>query len=140
MELTTNYEFELLAPSQEQPEVPLNFNWNKLDALLLELGAITVGDITVNSPADSPAVEFAAIRSLLFRGATVEHETGGVAIVTIDSSPIPNCIVSALPAAPPTGTRGFVTDATAPTFLGALTGGGAVGTPVIYDGAAWVAG
>jgi len=41
----------------------------------------------------------------------------------------------------PAGTQGdtaFVTDATTPTYLGALTGGGAVVTPVFYDGAVWV--
>lgn len=39
------------------------------------------------------------------------------------------------------GTAGrvaYVTDATAPTYLGALVGGGAVVAPVFYNGAAWV--
>lgn len=42
----------------------------------------------------------------------------------------------------PTGTVGdtaYVTDATAPTYLGTLTGGGTVITPVFYNGTAWVA-
>jgi hypothetical protein len=41
----------------------------------------------------------------------------------------------------PTGVQGdvaFVTDATSPTFLGSLTGGGAVVTPVFYNGTSWV--
>lgn len=38
------------------------------------------------------------------------------------------------------GMRAYVTDASAPTFLGALTGGGAVRCPVFFNGAAWVAG
>lgn len=41
----------------------------------------------------------------------------------------------------PAGTLGdtaVVTDATLPTYLGALVGGGAVVTPVFYNGAAWV--
>lgn len=38
------------------------------------------------------------------------------------------------------GQRAYVTDATAPTFLGALTGGGTVVTPVFHNGTAWVAG
>lgn len=46
--------------------------------------------------------------------------------------------VATLPAAPSTGAMAYVTDATAPTYLGALTGGGAVVTPVFYNGAAWV--
>jgi len=41
----------------------------------------------------------------------------------------------------PAGTVGdtaYVTDATAPTYLGTLTGGGAVTCPVFYNGSAWV--
>lgn len=38
------------------------------------------------------------------------------------------------------GARAYVTDATLPTFLGALVGGGAVTCPVFYNGTAWVAG
>ncbi len=38
------------------------------------------------------------------------------------------------------GARAFVTDATAPTFLGALTGGGTVVCPVFSNGTDWVAG
>jgi hypothetical protein len=48
--------------------------------------------------------------------------------------------VATLPAAGTAGRRAYVTDATLPTFLGALTGGGAVVTPVFDDGTAWVAG
>lgn len=41
----------------------------------------------------------------------------------------------------PTGAVGkiaYVTDATTPTYLGELTGGGAVVCPVFYNGTAWV--
>jgi hypothetical protein len=41
----------------------------------------------------------------------------------------------------PAGTQGdtaYVTDAVAPTYLGTLTGGGTVVTPVFYNGSAWV--
>jgi hypothetical protein len=41
----------------------------------------------------------------------------------------------------PTGTEGmiaYVTDATAPTYLGTLTGNGTVRCPVFYNGSAWV--
>lgn len=48
--------------------------------------------------------------------------------------------VATLPAAGTAGRRAHVTDATAPTFLGALVGGGAVKTPVFDNGVAWVAG
>jgi hypothetical protein len=46
--------------------------------------------------------------------------------------------VATLPAAGTQGRRAWVTDATAPTFLGALTGGGAVVCPVFDNGTAWV--
>lgn len=42
----------------------------------------------------------------------------------------------------PAGTQGdtaFVTDALAPTFLATVVGGGAIKTPVFFDGANWVA-
>ena len=48
--------------------------------------------------------------------------------------------VATLPTAGTQGRRTWVTDATAPTFLGTLTGGGAVVTPVFDNGSAWVAG
>ena len=48
--------------------------------------------------------------------------------------------VATLPAAGTAGRRAYVTDATAPTFLGTLTGGGAVVCPVFDNGTAWVAG
>jgi hypothetical protein len=46
--------------------------------------------------------------------------------------------VATLPAGA-VGQHAYVTDALAPTFLGTLTGGGAVVTPVFHNGTAWVA-
>ena len=46
--------------------------------------------------------------------------------------------VATLPAAGVAGRRAYVTDATAPTYLGALTGGGSVVCPVFDNGSAWV--
>lgn len=46
--------------------------------------------------------------------------------------------VATLPGAPTKGDLAAVTDATAPTFLGLLVGGGTTYTPVVYAGAAWV--
>lgn len=48
--------------------------------------------------------------------------------------------VATLPVSPGTGARAYVTDATAPTFLGTLIGGGSVVSPVFYNGSAWVPG
>jgi len=46
--------------------------------------------------------------------------------------------VATLPAAGTAGRRTYVTDALLPTYLGALTGGGAVVCPVFDNGTAWV--
>jgi hypothetical protein len=48
--------------------------------------------------------------------------------------------VATLPAAGNRGRRAHVSDATAPTFLGTLTGGGTVSCPVFDNGTAWVPG
>lgn len=48
--------------------------------------------------------------------------------------------VATLPASPPQGTRAWVTDAAAPTFLGVLVGSGSVICPAFYDGSNWLAG
>ena len=48
--------------------------------------------------------------------------------------------VATLPTAGTAGRTAYVTDATTPTFLGALTGGGSVKCPVFDNGSAWVAG
>jgi len=47
--------------------------------------------------------------------------------------------VATLPAAGTAGRIAYVTDGTAPTYLGTLTGGGAVKVPVFDNGTAWVA-
>lgn len=48
--------------------------------------------------------------------------------------------VATLPAAGTVGRRAYVTDALAPTYLGALVGGGAIKCPVFDNGTAWVSG
>lgn len=51
--------------------------------------------------------------------------TGGYTVATLPAGTI--------------GMRAYVTDALAPTFLGILTGGGAVITPCFYNGTNWIA-
>jgi hypothetical protein len=46
--------------------------------------------------------------------------------------------VATLPTTPTQGDTAFVTDATAPTYLGVAVGGGAVVAPVFYDGTNWI--
>lgn len=59
---------------------------------------------------------------------------------TFTAPPVPpGYTVATLPAGV-TGMRAHVTDAAALVFLTAVVGGGAIVTPVMYNGAAWVAG
>ena len=65
------------------------------------------------------------------------------AVTTFAKPPVlPAYTVATLPATAANGmvqgAHAIVTDATAPTYLGALTGGGAVVCPVLYNGTAWV--
>ncbi len=75
---------------------------------------------------------------------------GNVPLIIADATSVrpqkpiiaPGYTVATLPAASAAlkGARAHVTDATAPSWLGALTGGGAVACPVFCNGTAWVAG
>lgn len=61
----------------------------------------------------------------------------GGAITIGRPAKLKNYTVATLPAGVE-GQVAYVTDATAPTYLGALVGGGAIKTPVFYNGSAWV--
>lgn len=52
---------------------------------------------------------------------------------------IPGYTVATLPSSPASGDIVYVTDALAPTYLAVVVGGGAVVTPVFYNGTNWVA-
>lgn len=68
-------------------------------------------------------------------GVTINISAGGV----ISTGGSGGYTVATLPTAGTVGRTAWVTDAKAPTFLGVLTGGGAVVCPVFDNGAAWVA-
>jgi hypothetical protein len=68
----------------------------------------------------------------------VTNGATGDGTITAKSFRLKGYTVATLPA----GTQGdtaYVTDAVAPTYLGVVTGGGTVVTPVFYNGTAWVA-
>jgi hypothetical protein len=68
----------------------------------------------------------------------VTNGSTGDGTITAKSFRLKGYTVATLPA----GTQGdtaFVTDAVSPTYLGTLTGGGTVVTPVFFDGTNWVA-
>jgi len=56
----------------------------------------------------------------------------------VTPTPFTGYIVATLPIGASLGDRAYVTDALAPTYLGALTGGGAIVCPVFYNGSAWI--
>ena len=92
------------------------------DLFLAEGGVINwdSGDVTITQTGNV----------LAFAGATTAY--------TFDAPVrLKNYTVATLPAGTQ-GDRAYVTDATAPTYLGALVGGGAVVCPVFYNGTAWV--
>jgi hypothetical protein len=77
------------------------------------------------------------------------HASGGISIGNLTDPGATNLsvaglvgtggyTVATLPAAGTAGRRAYVTDATLPTYLGVLVGGGAVVCPVFDNGTAWV--
>jgi len=90
---TPRFQLPYIDPSQEQPEVKINEAWDIIDAALpggSETGSDVgssdsggPGSITVEQRDDSPEVVVNDVTTLRFKGATVESETGGVAVVTI---------------------------------------------------------
>lgn len=72
-------------------------------------------------------------------GSTIHWKVSTAANISTIPIRLMGYTVATLPAGT-VGDTAYVTDATAPTYLGALTGGGAVVAPVFYNGAAWVSG
>src|SRR4029077_20118329 len=73
---TPNLDLEYLDPSQAQPEVKINDAWDKIDAAV---GSVAVSDLS------SPPIVARAREIKFSGGVTVTHETGGVALVHIDT-------------------------------------------------------
>lgn len=95
-------------------------------------GLITFGGITSSFPALKRSSTVLQVR-LADDSAYAPVEASTVRTATAYT-------VATLPAAGTAGRRAYVTDATAPTWLGALIGGGTVVCPVFDNGTAWVAG
>lgn len=100
----------------------------------LPTGTGTSGDIIFQTgvKTGSGTTQGAATTALTIKGET-QNVVANAPIV------MKGYTVSTLPAGT-IGARAYVTDATACTFLGALTGGAATFCPAVYNGAAWVGG
>lgn len=98
----------------------------------LSTGTGTSGDIVLKTGATGTTgtAQNAATTALTIKGATQRV----IAATTINTGAY---TVATLPTGV-TGDRAYVTDALAPAFLGALTGGSSTVTPVFYNGSAWV--
>jgi hypothetical protein len=88
---------------------------------------IVIGYNTIGAGSNTATLGNTSITSTVLRGTVLLGSKARLAGYTVATLP-----------AGAQGDTAFVTDATAPTFLGALVGGGAVVTPVFYNGAAWV--
>lgn len=100
------------------------------NAIVSDLQFQTPAPVASGSGAQTMATRF----TLRYDGATFD-------VPVISNAPVRTGVYTV--ATLPTGAQGdraMVTDATAPSFLGALTGGGAVVTPVFHNGTAWRAG
>jgi hypothetical protein len=108
---------------------------------------ILLQDRTLNSSDGTNPINYIAGRHVFSTSNGASETDGGLTItqtaVNVDvpltvSGTIKNTVytVGTLPSAT-AGTRAFVSDALSPTFLGAVTAGGAVMTPVFHNGTAW---
>lgn len=88
----------------------------------LKIDARTVDFYAGNTEANFSAAPVVSITPTGISASTVK--TNGYTVATLPAGVI--------------GMTAYVTDATAPTYLGTLTGGGAVKCPVFYNGTAWV--
>jgi hypothetical protein len=101
-------------------------------------GSLTIAGGTGTSAGGAVIISTAATTT---QAAAVTVNKDGV--TTFAKPPVlPVYTVATLPATAAAGmvqgAMAVVTDATTPTYLGALTGGGAVVCPVFYNGTAWV--
>lgn len=100
----------------------------------LSTGSGTSGDIVLKTGGTGAGatVQNAAVTALTIKGGTqrviaaTTIATGGYTVSTLPSGVV--------------GDTAYVTDALGPTFLVAVTGGGAITTPVFYNGSTWVGG
>lgn len=104
-------------------------------------GDVGLGNVDNTSDVNKPistATQTALDLKAPLASPTFTGTVTGPNIVSTSVVRLKNYTVATLPA----GTQGdtaFVTDALAPTYLTAVVGGGAIVTPVFYDGTNWVA-
>jgi hypothetical protein len=126
-------------------------------SILYGNGAGGFSNVTIGSGLSFVSGTLSGSSSMVYPGAGIPNSTGSAwgtsysvtgtgTNVVLDNKPTikepiigTGFTVATLPAGS-IGMRSYVTDAVAPVFLAALTGGGAIKTPVFHNGTAWVAG
>jgi hypothetical protein len=126
-------------------------------SILYGNGAGGFSNVTIGTNLSFTGGTLNASSSMVYPGAGIPNSTGSAwgtsysvtgtgTNVVLDNKPTikepiigTGFTVATLPAGS-IGMRSYVTDALAPVFLAALTGGGAVKCPVFHNGTAWVAG
>jgi len=126
-------------------------------SILYGNGAGGFSNVTIGTNLSFTGGTLNASSSMVYPGAGIPNSTGSAwgtsysvtgtgTNVVLDNKPTikepiigTGFTVATLPAGS-IGMRSYVTDAVAPVFLAALTGGGAIKTPVFHNGTAWVAG
>jgi hypothetical protein len=103
-------------------------------------GTLSASDITsVTDATDATSTTAASLKTA--GGLAVAKKTycgDNIVMASATTLKLGGYTVATLPAAGTAGRTAYVTDATGPTYLGALTGGGAVVCPVFDNGVAWV--
>lgn len=75
-----------------------------------------------------------------YNSTTGAWDTKTVAASDLATAPTAPVLVADLPTSPPEGTRSSVKDASSPTFLSVVVGGGTSFSPVIFSGNDWLCG
>jgi hypothetical protein len=98
-------------------------------------GALTLATGTAGAGAGTAGI----IGNILLRPGGVTALTVGRSIIADTTIRLKGYTVATLPVSPTQGDTAFVTDATSPSYLSIIVGGGSVVTPVFYNGTNWVA-
>jgi hypothetical protein len=104
---------------------------------LNSLGLFSVTNLNLSGLTASQDVVIDASKNLVSNSITGSGSGVRATAPTLITPKLTGYTVSTLPAGT-VGMIAYVTDAAAPTYLGTLTGGGSIVTPVFYNGTAWV--
>jgi hypothetical protein len=102
-----------------------------------QLHVKTISSTAVGMILDTQASPTGDIMQLKSNGTTVTSVNASGKVITGLPLNLPSYTVATLPAGV-MGDIAYVTDALAPSFLATVVGGGAVVTPVFYNGTNWV--